>query len=279
MDFIQNEINYNLIILYIEYFIQYELELGKGFSMSEKHELLELIEEYKNNHYGKEWCVSKYQFKPLQDISAKKGKVREKRNGFLVYSSETIDNTKNTKLSELYKKSSIQKIKEKNIYRYFYYEQLEIKNKKSQQAIIVMMNPAYADSEKPDSTIKNVKKFLENNKDFSSFEILNLYPIRMPKSQNLSSFLNGSKEEKENYQNIVKDYLNDTQKTIIVAWGAKLIDNKEAMKIFKNLKKKLFCYDTTINGYPRHFSPLSYPHSIKIKNNNYDLIPYTDLDA
>ena len=196
MDFIQNEINYNLIILYIEYFIQYELELGKGFSMSEKHELLELIEEYKNNHYGKEWCVSKYQFKPLQDISAKKGKVREKRNGFLVYSSETIDNTKNTKLSELYKKSSIQKIKEKNIYRYFYYEQLEIKNKKSQQAIIVMMNPAYADSEKPDSTIKNVKKFLENNKDFSSFEILNLYPIRMPKSQNLSSFLNGSKEEK-----------------------------------------------------------------------------------
>ena len=32
-NFIQNEINYNLIILYIEYFIQYELEFGKGFSM------------------------------------------------------------------------------------------------------------------------------------------------------------------------------------------------------------------------------------------------------
>ena len=29
MDFIQNEINYNLIILYIEDFIQYELVFGK----------------------------------------------------------------------------------------------------------------------------------------------------------------------------------------------------------------------------------------------------------
>lgn len=279
MDFIQNEINYNLIVLYIEGFIQYELELGKGFSMSEKHELLELIEEYKNNHYGKEWCVSKYQFKPLQDISAKKGKVREKRNGFLVYSSETIDNTKNTKLSELYKKSSIQKIKEKNIYRYFYYENIEGKEENLMHAIIIMMNPAFADSEKPDPTIKNVKNFLENNGDFSSFEILNLYPIRMPKSQNLSCFLRECEDETGNYQETIKKYLNNMKKTIIVAWGAKLIDNKEAMKIFKNLKKKLFCYDTTINGYPRHFSPLSYPHSIKIKNNNYDLIPYTNLDA
>ena len=34
MDFIQNEINYNLIILYIKDFIQYELELGKVFNMS-----------------------------------------------------------------------------------------------------------------------------------------------------------------------------------------------------------------------------------------------------
>ena len=34
MDIIQHKINYNLIVLYKGKFIQYELELGKGFNMS-----------------------------------------------------------------------------------------------------------------------------------------------------------------------------------------------------------------------------------------------------
>ena len=216
----------------------------------------------------------KYLFKPLEDIKDKK------RNGFLVYSQETIENTKNKKLYELYKKSSIQKIKEKNIYRYFYYENIEGKEENLMHAIIIMMNPAFADSEKPDPTIKNVKNFLENNGDFSSFEILNLYPIRMPKSQNLSCFLRECEDETGNYQETIKKYLNNMKKTIIVAWGAKSRDNQEAKKIFKDIESILYCYDKTSCGYPRHFSPLSYPKSKKIKEKKYNLIDITtDLDV
>ena len=94
MDFIQNEINYNLIILYIEDFIQYELELESGFGMSKKHELVELINRYKMQELFQYKVKNNYNFIPLKDIKRKKEVIN--RNGFIVYSKSKIIQTRNT---------------------------------------------------------------------------------------------------------------------------------------------------------------------------------------
>ena len=82
-----------------------------------------------------------------------------------------------------------------------------------------MMNLAFADSVEPDNTIKNIENYLDNEKDailkhlpnihneFGSFDIINLYPIRMPKSEKLNEFLELTKIETEKYQKFVKEYL------------------------------------------------------------------------
>lgn len=144
--------------------------------------------------------------------------------------------------------------KENNIYRYYYYEELEAKN--SLHAIVIMMNPAFADSEESDDTIKNIKKYLgnENNK-FGSFGIINLYPIRMPKS------------ETEKYHEFIKSYLKENCKDhiIIAAWGSDKEDNELACNLFKNLNIKFYCYGLTKEGYPKHFSSQSFNNFNKFR--------------
>lgn len=113
-------------------------------------------------------------------------------------------------------------------------------------ATIVMMNLAFADSVEPDNTIKNIEKYLNNEKDailkhlpnihneFGSFDIINLYPVRMPKSEKLNEFLELTKNETENYQQFVKEYLSKIDKNhiVIAAWGGDKKDNELAQHIF-----------------------------------------------
>ena len=142
-----------------------------------------------------------------------------------------------------------------------------------------MMNPAFADSVEPDNTIKNIEKYLNNEKDailkhlpnihneFGSFDIINLYPIRMPKSEKLNEFLELTKTETENYQQFVRDYLKESDKNYIViaAWGGDKKDNELAGKLFVNLGIKFYCYGLTKNGYPKHFSSLAYNNFNKFR--------------
>ena len=199
--------------------------------------------------------------------------------GFLVYSDETIDNTSNSELKHKYENEckEIKNKTERNIYRYYYYEKLE--NNNPLHATIVMMNPAFADSVEPDNTIKNIEKYLNNEKDailkhlpnihneFGSFDIINLYPIRMPKSEKLNEFLELTKTETENYQQFVRDYLKESDKNYIViaAWGGDKKDNELAGKLFVNLGIKFYCYGLTKNGYPKHFSSLAYNNFNKFR--------------
>lgn len=192
--------------------------------------------------------------------------------GFLVYSDETIDNTSNSELKHKYENEckEIKNKTERNIYRYYYYE--NFKNKKQLHATIVMMNPAFADSVEPDNTIKNIEKYLNNEKDailkhlpnihneFGSFDIINLYPVRMPKSEKLNEFLELTKIETEKYQKFVKEYLSKIDKNhiVIAAWGDDKKDNELARKLFADLDIKFYCYGLTKNGYPKHFSSLAY---------------------
>lgn len=212
-------------------------------------------------------------FKLAEPIDLKNG------NGFLVYSDETIDNTSNSELKHKYENEckEIKNKKEKNIYRYYYYENL----KKNYQlhATIVMMNPAFADSEDSDNTIKNIENYLDNEKDailkhlpnihnkFGSFDIINLYPIRMPKSEKLNEFLELTKIETEKYQKFVKEYLSKIDKNhiVIAAWGGDKKNNELARELFANLDIKFYCYGLTKNGCPKHFSSLAYNNFNKFR--------------
>ena len=64
-------------------------------------------------------------------------------NGFLVYSGETIDNTSNSELKHKYENEckEIKNKTERNIYRYYYYE--NFKNKNKLHATIDMINPDF----------------------------------------------------------------------------------------------------------------------------------------
>ena len=200
-------------------------------------------------------------------------------NGFLVYSGETIDNTSNSELKHKYENEckEIKNKTEKNIYRYYYYEKFE--NDSTLHATIVMMNPAFADSVEPDNTIKNIKNNLNNEKDailkhlpnihnkFGSFDIINLYPIRMPKSEKLNEFLELTKTETEKYKQFVRDYLRESDKNhiVIAAWGGDKKDNELARELFAGLGIKFYCYGLTKNGYPKHFSSLAYNNFNKFR--------------
>lgn len=214
-------------------------------------------------------------FKLAEPMDLKNG------NGFLVYSDETIDNTSNSELKYKYENEckEIKNKTERNIYRYYYYEKFKNDNPSPLHATIVMMNPAFADSEDTDNTIKNIENYLDNEKDailkhlpnihnkFGSFDIINLYPIRMPKSEKLNEFLELTKTETENYQQFVRDYLRESDKNhiIIAAWGGDKKNNELAGKLFANLDIKFYCYGLTKNGCPKHFSSLAYNNFNKFR--------------
>lgn len=189
--------------------------------------------------------------------------------GFLIYSKETIDNPHFIDLKELYDES-YKDIKEKNIFRYFYYENLS--NEHKSHATIIMMNPAFADSDKPDKTIENIKKFFADyNQNSTSdapkigqFDIINLFPIRMPKSKKLKNFLTKTENQTKIYENFVKSYLQEkcNDHIIIAAWGSKY--NYRAKKLLKDINlKNVKCYAK--NRYsPKHFGSMAF-NNTKIK--------------
>lgn len=196
----------------------------------------------------------------------------KKSKGYLLYSNDTADDSLyNNECQEIRTKEK------RNIYRYYYYEKLE--NNNPLHATIVMMNLAFADSVEPDNTIKNIENYLDNEKDailkhlpnihnkFGSFDIINLYPIRMPKSEKLNEFLELIKIETEKYQKFVKEYLSKIDKNhiVIAAWGANKKDNELARKLFADLDIKFYCYGLTKNGYPKHFSSLAYNNFNKFR--------------
>lgn len=233
---------------------------------------LKLTEDLKSN--------KKYLFKPLEDIKDKKGNIKEKRNGFLVYSKETID--KNKELYDLYEKDykNINKVDEINIFRFYYYEKLNNNNRL--HATIIMINPAFANSKKTDPTIRNIKSFFKNGYDnFGSFDIINLYPIRMPKSGNLVSYLKKIRRETAYYRKFVKAFLlfnnknNDGTKILIASWGETLHD--KAIKVFKGNHFKAF--GLSKQNAPLHFRRYSFLKKEieeKIKKGIYKM---AELDA
>lgn len=186
-------------------------------------------------------------------------------NGFLIYSTETIDNSNLKSLYENYCKD-INNKKEKNIFRYFYYRDLQ--NMCPLHATIIMMNPAFADSEASDDTISNIESFIREynktcdseKKKFGSFDIVNLFPVRMPKSAKLNKLLDATKSKTPKYQKFVESYLKETCKNhiIIAAWGSKY--HHKGKELFGNINEiKFKCYAINASSQsPKHFGSMAF---------------------
>lgn len=149
----------------------------------------------------------------------------------------------------------------KALHRFCLRHTLNSKNNKT--ITVILMNPSYADENKLDFTLSNVKGFLsEKYPQYSAFEVLNIFSIRMPKSGDLKQLVQkyGNKENCK----FIREYLDKNSNDILLAWGNQY--HKDALWILnelKNCSNKLFVYGLNKNGSPRHFSPLVFN---KIKN-------------
>ena len=215
-----------------------------------KTKILELLKENMPDN--------EFQLKELQDTK------NNGRAGFLVYSKEKVDD--NCDIVKSYKNYT-DKITETNLFRYYYYQNIKDKKYNGEHLTVVMMNPAFADSNDDDFTIKNILKYLADKAQYGSFDIINLYPVRMPKGVTLDD-LNKKinkyfPDVNDNYQKFVISYLKTFKNgKKIAAWGSKY--HKTATKLFENENIKFYCYGKNRDGSPRHFSNQAF-----IKEDNF----------
>ena len=163
--------------------------------------------------------------------------------------------------------------------RYFYYQVLN-NEKSNEHVVIIMMNPALACSNNIDDTIKNINKYLKNKK-YKSFEIINLYPPRTPKPEDLKDVL--AKQNFSKYHEIIKVYITKKKKNskIVAAWGRNY--HKVALGILKEMKlnyeEDFYAYALNKEKDPRHFSNQAY--NKKDKYNDFKKIKdiITEMDA
>lgn len=222
------------------------------------------------------------QFFKKNSINIKKVDLALNKKGYIIYSDIKIDKSLGKfldidfsaiELVEGKKKSKsknisyqeLKAVEEDFVHRFYYYQEI-VENNKSENkyhATIIMMNPAFAYSEKQDSTIDNIYAYFKSN-GFKSFEIINFSPIRTSSPKVLSTL---AKQESCNQYNEVNrkfvDFVldnaqNDKNSVIIAAWGGKAKDNKTAKKFFEDKAYKFYCFGMTAEKYPKHFSPLSF---------------------
>ena len=230
------------------------------------------------------------QFFKKNSINIKKVDLASNKKGYIIYSDIKIDKSLDKYLDiDLSAKELVEedkKSKSKNIsyqelkavgedfvHRFYYYQEIIENNKPENKyhATIIMMNPAFAYSEKQDSTIDNIYAYFKSN-GFKSFEIINFSPIRtpLPKVQSTLTKQESCNQYNEINRRFVEFVLDNAQKdensVIIAAWGGNAKDNKTAKKFFENKSYKLYCFGMTAEKYPKHFSPLSFSNVNKYRH-------------
>ena len=151
-------------------------------------------------------------------------------------------------------KEPYKKFYDKRLFRYT----LNCKLKEQGKSItVILMNPSYADEYGLDSTLRNVREFLEKQKEYSEFNVLNIFPIRTANSNHLLNLMKKyPKEIQEENNKYIKKVLNKS-KYVLAAWGSKY--HNEAKWITDLIKnKEVYAYSINKNGTPRHFAPQSY---------------------
>jgi hypothetical protein len=144
-----------------------------------------------------------------------------------------------------------------------YYLRHEFNTNNRNTITVIMQNPSFADETGLDATLDNVRKFLSTkySECFSSFEVINLFPIRTSNSDDLEKMLKihdkQCKHRKKN-EEIIQKYIKKSSH-ILLAWGSRYHEYAKKM-MFPMLKgRKLFVYcDLNNDGSPPLFSPRVY---------------------
>lgn len=197
-------------------------------------------------------------------------------NGYILYSKSLGKLKKYWKEEDLKQYKLYNKcleLKEVDAFRYFYYQELT-NNPAHEKLIIIMMNPSLANSTTLDPTIRNINRYLKE-KNYSSFEIVNLHHIRTPKPVHLKSYL--EKHSDSAYKEILEEYINQNKENckIVAAWGKNY--NSEACKFFKEKYKNFWVFALNKNGSPAHFAAFN---TLKTTFNDFKQIKtLTEMDA
>ena len=149
------------------------------------------------------------------------------------------------------------KFYDNSLYRFYLFH--EFNDKKLETITVILMNPSFADETGLDGTLNNVKKLLSEKYSniYSSFEVLNLFPIRSPENSELKALLAQYDPENKNQginNEIIKNYLNKS-KNVILAWGSDYHnDSKWLYPLLKDKKLYIF-FKLNKDNSPKHFSP------------------------
>ena len=140
--------------------------------------------------------------------------------------------------------------------RYYYYNKIMDFNNKhgNKKATIIMINPSEANEntviKTPDNTITNLYNILAKFKEFSSFEVINLYSEINPKPKDIYK----QKVEALN-ETIIEQVLKEAD-LIIPAWGTEGKFNSDTKGLINKIKT--LCKDkdvrVVINKYHCHFT-------------------------
>ncbi|MCD7879526.1 MAG: DUF1643 domain-containing protein [Candidatus Gastranaerophilales bacterium] len=135
----------------------------------------------------------------------------------------------------------------------------KLRGKGTGSIAVITMNPSFADEYGLDETIDNVKKYMKKINKFSEFEILNVFPLRISKNDDLPKLMkkydpkNIYKQENDDY---IKEVIKKSDK-IFLAWGRKF--HNDARWIYEYVQdKELYVYNLNQDATPTHFAPQVY---------------------
>lgn len=132
--------------------------------------------------------------------------------------------------------------------------------------LIVGLNPSTATPDKPDPTIKRVKKIVEKEK-LNGWIMINLYPLRTPKPSELPPTMD-EEISKKNIEVIKWIDQNYPIGRVYAAWGTNIEKREylvdECQHIVDSIhSEQWFVRGITKNGHPKH--PLYVPYEEKME--------------
>lgn len=135
--------------------------------------------------------------------------------------------------------------------------------------LVIGLNPSTATQEKLDPTVTRVEKVAQQS-GFDGFVMLNLYPVRAVKPQDLPSKADvvAYKRNLEEIERIVASY---PTPTLWAAWGETVANRPYLLRARDTLHERLAQYlpqwrrfgELTASGHPRHPSRLSYAWTLE----------------
>ena len=147
---------------------------------------------------------------------------------------------------------------------------LEKKGKK--KLIVLGLNPSTANSKVPDSTMKKVMHYAEQE-SFDSFAMVNVYPQRATNPEDLKNF--NEELHRKNLTKIEAVVSQIEKPVVLLAFGGNIMKIKflsscfiDIYKLLKKYNPSWKCLDIGATGIPKH--PLYLKNSLRMKDFDID---------